>query len=285
MDEHTAFAITGWISSAKVYLRTEDPKDLTEKFLEKSFSPKLPFREEQANHFPDDRRIWTIFNLFYAYGIDLPLPEEDFYEKLKFARFSHREELQNDMLYIWGAVQREDVEGVYKAVFRFFGALKDMETIQSSTFSSSMDLNNELDMQALQNHWRQPYVGPSCDVLRDKIREYERKFSAVKPRKYYSKTITFMQSSGTGKSRLASEYGSICAMITYVIREPDSGFPPSDDTVYHFMCSSPSEEDMGNLDLSPSAKKRDGRADYIWFHAVSIAILQATFMHCKPIMP
>ena len=48
-------------------------------------------------------------------------------------------------------------------------------------------------------------------------------------RKYHSKAVALTQSSGTGKSRVAMEYGNVCAMITHVIREANSGFPPSDE--------------------------------------------------------
>lgn len=73
-------------------------------------------------------------------------------------------------------------------------------------------------------------------------------------------------------------------MITYVIREPNSGFPPSDEQVCRFMRSSPSYELRNYLrspELSHDPVMYDERIAYIWFHAVAIGILQATFQQCK----
>lgn len=212
------------------------------------------------------------------------MSKEDFDEKLEAARVSHdAASLRDCMLQIWIAVEQEDFEAVYDALCAFFKALDKMEITQPISPSTSRKLSGGPDMEALQTHWTQPYVGPSCDILRNDIREYEGKFSDTTNRKYYSKTITFVQSSGAGKSRLANEYGSICPMMTFIIREPNSGFPPSDNEVYHFMCSSPPDKATRHLERSPDAKRQDGRADYIWFHAIAIGILQGTFLCCKSI--
>lgn len=41
--------------------------------------------------------------------------------------------------------------------------------------------SNALIMQSLEKHWKQPYVGLSCDLLRDRIRAYEEKSSSTRP--------------------------------------------------------------------------------------------------------
>lgn len=66
-----------------------------------------------------------------------------------------------------------------------------------------MIINSSL-LDKLQKQWNRDYIGPSCESLRDRIREYE---VISKQNKHYSKSLLFIQSSGTVKSRLADEYG------------------------------------------------------------------------------
>lgn len=74
-------------------------------------------------------------------------------------------------------------------------------------------------------------------------------------------------------------------MITYVIRQPNLGFPPSDKAIYHFMRSCLSDQNKENLQLPQLSPGFDRSANYVWFHAVAIGILQATFHHCKLNVP
>jgi hypothetical protein len=76
----------------------------------------------------------------------------------------------------------------------------------------------------LLKHWTASFVGPSFSILRDKIRDYE-KDNAFD---YYSKLLLFVQSSGTGKSRLADHFGKSYPTINYVIRKGEYGYPPND---------------------------------------------------------
>lgn len=179
-----------------------------------------------------------------------------------------------------------ETQTVYDTALTFFNSLSKVIVSQPSTHSASnlRAARPNFIIQHPQNHWKKPYVGPSCDVVRDKIREYEGKFS-VTGRKYYSKALTPLQSNGTGKSRFANEYGNICSMITHVIRQPDSGFPPSDEAVYYFMRSCPSDQDKENLQSRQLSTDSDEKANYVWFHAMAIGILQATFHHCKLSVP
>lgn len=235
--------------------------------------------------------------LFCNLGFHLPLDATALHQRLERARVAHQiPSFHNDVLDIWRAVTASprQVETIYNAVFEIFESLENVIITQPSTPTSNLPRlgKDTAAMQSLENHWKQPYVGPSCDLLRDKIRAYEEKFSVMGPskvwhRRYYSKAVTFIQSSGAGKSRLAKEYGNTCPLITYVIREPDSGFPPSHEQVYRFMRSSPSDELRDHL-RSPQSSvdpvMRDERADNIWFHGVAVGILQSTFQHCESSM-
>lgn len=133
------------------------------------------------------------------------------------------------------------------------------------------------------DHWQRSYIGMSCFVLRDRIREYDGVFGRgfFGPR-YYSKVLPIIQSSGTGKSRLADEYGRTCPMMTYVLRERNAdGFSPSDREVYQFMLSYPKMVLENYLESPESCTIQERMLDCIWCHAVAIGILQATFERCK----
>lgn len=74
--------------------------------------------------------------------------------------------------------------------------------------------------------------------------------------------MVFVQSSGTGKSRLADSFGRNCLMINFVLREEDStGFPPPDGEIREFL----REErpyagfDLAQKILSPEKDKLDER--------------------------
>lgn len=177
-----------------------------------------------------------------------------------------------------------DPEVIYGNVCNLFEELAKMMVSQPGTpgtkHSRDSMRNQELE-ETLEMHWKTPYVGPSCVELQKKIRKYEGEFS---PDEYYSKSLLFIQSSGAGKSRLVDEFGLVCPLANYVLRDLDTGYPPSDRKVYDFMKSAPTLDLRLKMD-SPHLKLergvRDDRAEYIWFHAISVGILQATFQECK----
>ncbi|KAL1964485.1 hypothetical protein VTN77DRAFT_6911 [Rasamsonia byssochlamydoides] len=71
-------------------------------------------------------------------------------------------------------------------------------------------------------------------------------------------------------------------MISYVIRKDPYGFPPRDNTILMFMQSEPSDHEKV-LMSSPNPKPdlttgdRDERISNIWFHAIAVGILRASF--------
>ena len=106
--------------------------------------------------------------------------------------------------------------------------------------------------------------------------------------KVYSRTLTFVQSSGMGKSRLADTFGETCPMINYVLRpEKATGFPPSDSEILSFMLMSPPDQHRDILADSASKKKDRNeeypkrRASVAWNHSVAVGLLQASFKNCK----
>lgn len=135
-------------------------------------------------------------------------------------------------------------------------------------------------VRELEEHWKQPYIGPSCALLQQKIRRYTNQFTIGSS---YGRTVTLVQSDGAGKSRLADELGHLCPMANYVLRPPNGGYPPSDDRIYEFVMSdSPPLNPLGYM--GSYYHTLDDREEYMWYHAVAIGLLQATFNdQCRPV--
>lgn len=136
----------------------------------------------------------------------------------------------------------------------------------------------------LQKHWVQPYFGRSLQVLQDTVNHYERKgFENT-----YARTLVFVQSSGTGKSRLADAYGERCPMIHFIVSKNPDTFPPRDWEIFDFLRRPLAAEERRILLESPSVKRDDDldgfpskKADAVWNHSKATAFLQASFEICK----
>jgi hypothetical protein len=114
-----------------------------------------------------------------------------------------------------------------------------------------------------------------------KIREYHDIF---KQGGHYSKSLHLIQSNGTRKSRLADKYGEIFPMITYVLRRYTEGFPPGNNEILKFMRSHPTFKATQQMSLPKRGLEEQGREErilIIWFYAIAIGILCATFETCK----
>ena len=126
----------------------------------------------------------------------------------------------------------------------------------------------------LYKHWKKPYIGTSCDLLQNTIKGYEK---SVFLETYSSCSVQ------RRKSRLTDEYGKICPMVTYVVRNDEHGFPPADPAIIDVMCKSPSFSASCRLGVSwdPFDEGQREKATNIWFHAISVGILQATLERGK----
>jgi hypothetical protein len=222
---------------------------------------------------------WTLFKL------NLPNPEAF---RSQFTKLTGSDKLQfirQSLVQLWVSVlDNRKPADVYQAVFDVYTAVDGVASQPSTptTAKISGDEDEPHAADALLNHWKGEYIGHSRDILRKRIREYEQEGL----KNYYSKSLLFLQSSGTGKSRLADAFGEICPMVSYVIRKDQFGFPPRDDEVLTFMQSDPSSGEKA-LMLSPVSEPdltsgdRSERLSNIWFHAIAIGILQASFEVCK----
>ena len=191
-------------------------------------------------------------------------------------------EIKPSILRLWTSIlSKEKPISVYKALYDFFDHLTRLHKAPLPVTPTKRLGSEGSTLASLSYHWNGEYIGPCREVLRDIIRGYESIGSADS---FYSKVLLFVQSSGAGKSRLADAYGEVCPMAAYILREDDNGFPPRDYAVLKAMRSEPNRETEAKM-LSPHAK-REGimqrqRVDNIWFHAIAVGILQATFEICK----
>lgn len=72
-------------------------------------------------------------------------------------------------------------------------------------------------------------------------------------------------------------------MVTYVMRNDEYGFPPTDQAIADVMCKSPTFSASSQLGVpwDPFDEGQRERSANIWFHAISVGILQATFEICE----
>ena len=112
---------------------------------------------------------------------------------------------------------------------------------------------------ALSGDWKRPFWGNSVNVLKELLLDEERVFQKDN---FYAKSMTIIQSSGTGKSRLLDELSKEFLTISFTLRHPhkDTGWPPGDHEITHFLTCS---------------------TDYKELAARAVALLAAALAQCK----
>jgi hypothetical protein len=95
----------------------------------------------------------------------------------------------------------------------------------------------------LSGDWKRPFCGASLNVLKQRLQNEERLFQEEE---FYSKSITIIQSSGTGKSRLLDELGKEFLTISFTLRRPsnDISWPPGDSEITNFLTKPPDYEHL-----------------------------------------
>lgn len=191
----------------------------------------------------------------------------------------HQEpELRRRLLCLWELNLFQDLfsesgrRAVYNALFRLLSYIDQLNADNNPPELSKINLGV---LGNIQKHWNRDYIGPSCESLRDNIREYE---VISKHNKQYSKLLFLFQSSGTGKSRLADEYGKFCPMVTYVLRNDHSGFPPRDNIILDTLSGVARESYSKLLDQTGQSPERMQFCEDVRTLACQIA---STFMKDK----
>jgi hypothetical protein len=140
----------------------------------------------------------------------------------------------------------------------------------------------------LHKDWLREYFDDALIALREHMTN-----SLRDPRPYYAKTLVFVQSSGTGKSRLADMFGQTCPMISYVLRDTTDGYPPRDDEILSFTRKQLSDEQCEAILNSPVKKSLSGekraaalefgkkRVAAMWNHSIAVGLLRASLQICE----
>ncbi|KDR70163.1 hypothetical protein GALMADRAFT_103308 [Galerina marginata CBS 339.88] len=103
-------------------------------------------------------------------------------------------------------------------------------------------------LQKLVDAYNQPFLGDVAKNFVAHLEDFD--FNIL----YWARTLSVIQSSGMGKSRLLTEAGKYVFTLPICLRHPDSpGFPPSDAAVYRFF------EQQTNDNLSLTAHSNIAR--------------------------
>jgi hypothetical protein len=101
-------------------------------------------------------------------------------------------------------------------------------------------------LESLYEHWRDNFYGGSLNAFLENVSRYQSEWSTSK---YYSRTISIVQSSGTGKSRLVDEIGKEFVSISFALRlQGETGYPPGDFEITDYLRLSDRDRDIhGNI--------------------------------------
>lgn len=198
--------------------------------------------------------------------------------------------LQADLIHMWEELlnpdsQNSDVFAALMTVISRRYETRELSALVAANFNRKVKPQNAKIFESLHRHWTSKYIPGSLELLRKEIRDH----GVTNPNSLYSKSILFVQSSGTGKSRLADEYGTTCPMINFVVRA-GTGYPPADPEILQFLQRRASDLLIKQISDSPSVKEvqqmrsntfPSKKAANIWNHSLSLGLLQASFEECK----
>lgn len=202
LSKKTRKRIRAWAVFVKLLLDDRIPKD--ERDLKERLEELISNSLKKGDLKFESIHISTLC----ADRAPFPLEDETFCQKLEQVSSSSEEvRLQNVLLPVWKAVMDKSPNAwvIYNMVSVFLDHLSKFSSPQPytpGTETQAKDIQPDKDLRA---HWEKPYLGSACVRLTDTIQKYQQKSS----REFYSKAIHLLQSSGTGKSRLAHEYGNI----------------------------------------------------------------------------
>ena len=173
-------------------------------------------------------------------------------------------------------IKREPDERIWSAAFDLLSHPTSQNTKSQNTQTDLFDVD-------LFRHWQGKYFPDSLDGLKQQMQHC---VSNQSP--YYAKTMVFVQSSGVGKSRLADTFGESCPMISFTLREENSGYPPPDTDILSLMRQSIPLECFTAIQNSPSKDASKDPEEYtkrrkaiIWNHSLAMGLLQASLDKCK----
>ncbi|TDL14331.1 hypothetical protein BD410DRAFT_778936 [Rickenella mellea] len=98
--------------------------------------------------------------------------------------------------------------------------------------------NMTVEVEALRIAYNYPYIGNAARTFLAYLNDMHTFFQrpgSVRIGAPYGKVVSIVQSSGTGKSRMLKELGTLAFTLPICLREPEGlGYPNSDAAVYHY---------------------------------------------------
>ena len=139
----------------------------------------------------------------------------------------------------------------------------------------SIKLNRRKDIH---RDWTEPYNDFSLQALMNTISGFES--SNAPGERFYARTITLVQSSGMGKSRLTAEFGKRYPCMSFCLRSGQDGYPPPDFNVRKLFLR-PIPEGISRTQAGAEKTVEPVRELFLmWAHALAAAYLQASFDYC-----
>lgn len=98
------------------------------------------------------------------------------------------------------------------------------------------------NLESLYDRWKDRYYGNSLKAFLSNINHYQSEWPT---KNYYSRAVSIVQSSGTGKSRLVDEITKRFLGISFALRlEGETGYPPGDSEITRYLRSSDVARDI-----------------------------------------
>lgn len=121
----------------------------------------------------------------------------------------------------------------YRAIYQF-ALCQFPEQLQKAPFDALSGINDNEVVTMLHKQWNGKYHGRSLLALKQLLHKYEDQWRHDSTL-YYCKSLVIFQSSGTGKSRLASELGKEHLQVAFTFRkEGETGYPFGDTEITEF---------------------------------------------------
>ena len=127
-------------------------------------------------------------------GVNLPMDWNSFENKITaLKRFDKLREIEFQLFQVWECVLYDrEVMDIHKAVVQLYDAVNATVLPQLVTPVKTRDDTEDAASEALLTHWNGPFIGPSCRILREMIRRYEKENSEA----YYTKSLYSFRAAG-----------------------------------------------------------------------------------------
>ena len=170
------------------------------------------------------------------------------------------------MDFLYDINEQESKNGIVEVFTAFMIPKKPRESIK---------LNRRKDVH---RDWTKPYNDFSLQALTNTISGFEG--SNAPGERFYAQTVTLVQSSGMGKSRLMAEFGKRYPCMNFCLRSGHDGYHPPDFSVRKLFLG-PIPKGISRTQAGAEKTIEPVRELFLmWAHALPAAYLQASFDYC-----